>query len=110
MPVLPMKDTIYQSSDGTKINHLLERSTLFAGQAPEAFRLHQTPYPSILKQRVPSRRFCRDGTPFSNIADPLYPTFTATKKAGKSHPALSAIIRLGAPRVSGQPTPSMHTG
>ena len=40
MPVLPMKDTIYQSSDGTKIDHLLERSTLFAGQAPEAFRLH----------------------------------------------------------------------
>ena len=36
MPVLPMKDTIYQSSDGTKIDHLLERSTLFAGQAPEA--------------------------------------------------------------------------
>ena len=28
MPVLPMKDTIYQSSDGTKIDHLLERSTL----------------------------------------------------------------------------------
>lgn len=26
-----MKDTIYQSSDGTKIDHLLERSTLFAG-------------------------------------------------------------------------------
>lgn len=45
MPVLPMKDTIYQSSDGTKIDHLLERSTLFAGQAPEAFRLH--PYAKI---------------------------------------------------------------
>ena len=31
MPVLPMKDTIYQSSDGTKIDHLLERSTLLTG-------------------------------------------------------------------------------
>ena len=41
MPVLPMKDTIYQSSDGTKIDHLLERSTLFAGQAPEAVREDQ---------------------------------------------------------------------
>ena len=48
MPVLPMKDTIYQSSDGTKIDHLLERSTLFAGQAPEAFRLH--PYAKINRE------------------------------------------------------------
>ena len=48
MPVLPMKDTIYQSSDGTKIDHLLERSTLFAGQAPEAFQLH--PYAKINRE------------------------------------------------------------
>ena len=48
MPVPPMKDTIYQSSDGTKIDHLLERSTLFAGQAPEAFRLH--PYAKINRE------------------------------------------------------------
>lgn len=39
MPVLPMNDTIYQSSDGKSIDHLLERSTLYAGQAPEAFHL-----------------------------------------------------------------------
>lgn len=38
MPVLPVKDTIYQSNDGTAISGLLNRSTLFAGQAPEAFR------------------------------------------------------------------------
>lgn len=39
MPVLPMNDTIYQSSDGKSIDQLLERSTLYAGQAPEAFHL-----------------------------------------------------------------------
>ena len=39
MPVLPMKDTIYVSSDGKTISGLLDRSTLFAGQAPEAFWL-----------------------------------------------------------------------
>lgn len=39
MPVLPVKDTIYQSKDGATISSLLPRSTLFAGQAPEAFVL-----------------------------------------------------------------------
>ena len=38
MPVLPVKDTIYLSKDGTKIDGLLNRSELFAGQAPELFR------------------------------------------------------------------------
>ncbi len=37
MPVIPVKDTIYQSKDGNTINNLLNRSELFAGQAPEAF-------------------------------------------------------------------------
>ena len=40
MPVLPMKDTIYFGcSDGEHIEKLLDRDRLFAGQAPEAFRL-----------------------------------------------------------------------
>lgn len=39
MPVLPMKDTVYESKDGTRISALLERRTLFTGQTPEAFRL-----------------------------------------------------------------------
>ena len=39
LPVLPMKDTIYGSSDGKRITSLLEREELFAGQAPEVFRL-----------------------------------------------------------------------
>lgn len=39
LPVLPMKDTVYQSDDGKCISNLIERRTLYAGQAPEAFRL-----------------------------------------------------------------------
>lgn len=39
VPVLPMKDTVYYSSDKKKISSLLNRSHIFAGQAPEAFRL-----------------------------------------------------------------------
>lgn len=40
MPVLPMKDTVYQSDDGKAVSKLLDRSRIFAGQAPELFRLH----------------------------------------------------------------------
>ena len=39
MPVLPMKDTVYYSSDGRRAEKLLDRSCIFAGQAPELFRL-----------------------------------------------------------------------
>lgn len=38
MPVPPMKDTIYHSCSGEKVDGLLRREELFAGQAPEAFR------------------------------------------------------------------------
>lgn len=37
LPVIPVKDTIYRSNDGLHINALLDRKTLFAGQAPESF-------------------------------------------------------------------------
>lgn len=37
MPVISVKDTVYQSQDGKKIGCLLKRSELFAGQAPESF-------------------------------------------------------------------------
>ena len=37
LPVIPMKDTIYMSRDGRNIDALLDRNTLFAGQAPESF-------------------------------------------------------------------------
>ena len=38
MPVLPMKDTVYFSEDGRQVSSLLDRSRIFAGQAPEIFR------------------------------------------------------------------------
>ena len=38
MPVLPMRDTVYVSEDGQMVSGLLDRKTLFAGQAPESFR------------------------------------------------------------------------
>lgn len=39
IPVLPMKDTLYFSEDRERITSLLERSRIFAGQAPEIFVL-----------------------------------------------------------------------
>ena len=39
MPVLPMKDTVYFSEDGKAVSKLLKREKIFAGQAPEAFKL-----------------------------------------------------------------------
>ena len=38
MPVITVKDTVYRSKDGKSIASLLERSELFAGQAPESFQ------------------------------------------------------------------------
>lgn len=38
LPVLPMKDTVYYSEDGSKVSGLLKRSSVYAGQAPEVFR------------------------------------------------------------------------
>ena len=37
LPVLPMKDTVYYSEDGRKVSNLLKRSSVYSGQAPEAF-------------------------------------------------------------------------
>lgn len=39
LPVLPMKDTVYYSAAGQKVDRLLERECIYAGQAPETFRL-----------------------------------------------------------------------
>ena len=42
LPVLPMKDTVYQSANGGKtVTSLLDRSTIYAGQAPELFKLFE---------------------------------------------------------------------
>ena len=39
MPILPMKDTVYYSKDGQRVERLLERNAVYAGQAPEVFAL-----------------------------------------------------------------------
>lgn len=39
LPVLPMKDTVYSSRDGHRVSSLLNRNEIYAGQAPEVFRL-----------------------------------------------------------------------
>lgn len=39
IPVLPMKDTVYLSENGSTISSLIPRKRLYAGQAPEAFKL-----------------------------------------------------------------------
>lgn len=41
MPVLPMKDTVYLSHTGERVDELLNRQEVFAGQAPEVFRFHK---------------------------------------------------------------------
>lgn len=48
MPVLPITDTTYTSQDGQWVDGLLDRSTLFAGQAPEAF--HYWPYLNLYEE------------------------------------------------------------
>jgi len=48
LPVIKVKDTIYQSKNGADISNLLNRSELFSGQSPESFlfekyyRIHNT--------------------------------------------------------------------
>ncbi|MCR5603897.1 MAG: 2-C-methyl-D-erythritol 4-phosphate cytidylyltransferase [Lachnospiraceae bacterium] len=39
MPILPMKDTVYYSESGKSVDRLLDRSCIYAGQAPEVYRL-----------------------------------------------------------------------
>lgn len=39
LPAMPMKDTVYMSTNGDSISGLLDRKTIYAGQAPELFLL-----------------------------------------------------------------------
>ena len=41
LPYLPMKDTVYYSTNGKVIESLIDRGCLYAGQAPEAFRFRR---------------------------------------------------------------------
>ena len=53
LPVLSMKDTVYQSSDGKRVGRLLNRGEIYAGQAPEVFRIG--PYYEANKKLYPDR-------------------------------------------------------
>lgn len=60
MPVLPMKDTVYSSRDGKSVSELLDRSHIFAGQAPEVFRLDK--YYEANKRLFPEKILCINGS------------------------------------------------
>ncbi len=53
MPVLPMSDTVYFSRTGEKVDELLNRNCIFAGQAPEAF--HYAEYLAANEALLPDR-------------------------------------------------------
>ncbi len=53
LPVLSMTDTIYKSTDGRQISALIDRSEIYAGQAPETFRLGK--YYEANKKLFPDR-------------------------------------------------------
>ena len=53
LPILPMKDTIYYSENGSSVSQLLDRSCLFAGQAPEGF--HFEAYYKANESLLPNR-------------------------------------------------------
>lgn len=53
LPVLPMKDTVYYSKDGSSVTELLDRSTIFAGQAPELFVIGK--YYEANKRLIPDK-------------------------------------------------------
>lgn len=55
MPALPIIDTTYTSHDGQWVDGLLDRSTLFAGQAPEGF--HFWPYLELYRD-TPVKALC----------------------------------------------------
>lgn len=79
MPVIAVKDTTYLSKDGKHIDSLLDRNTLWNGQAPEAFKLNKylnayesIPQAEILKINGSTELAIRAGLQCRMIAgDPL---------------------------------------
>lgn len=53
MPVTLMKDAVYQSMDGRTVSGLLDRNRVFAGQAPEVYRMR--PYYRANECLLPER-------------------------------------------------------
>lgn len=60
MPVLPMKDTVYYSESGKSVDKLLDRSCIYAGQAPELYRLHS--YLAANEDLLPERIMSINGS------------------------------------------------
>lgn len=60
LPVLPMKDTVYMSTDGKTISSLLNRQQIFAGQAPEVFALGK--YLDANRRLLEEKREMADGS------------------------------------------------
>lgn len=60
MPVLPMKDTVYYSEDGRAVGKLLDRKTIYAGQAPEVFLLGK--YYEANRRLLPDRILAVNGS------------------------------------------------
>lgn len=60
LPVLPMKDTVYFSEDGKCISQLVDRSKIYAGQAPEAFKLGK--YLAANEALMPEKIFAINGS------------------------------------------------
>ena len=60
LPVLPMKDTVYYSEDGKVISSLINRDKLYAGQAPELFRLQ--PYIQANQALLPDKILLVNGS------------------------------------------------
>ncbi len=60
IPVLTMKDTVYLSHDGRKINSLLNRNQIYAGQAPELFVLGK--YLEANKSLLPDKIYSINGS------------------------------------------------
>lgn len=60
LPVLSMKDTVYYSEDGKVISSLINRDKLYAGQAPELFRLQ--PYIQANEALLPDKILLVNGS------------------------------------------------
>lgn len=60
LPVLPMKDTVYYSEDGKVISSLINRDKVYAGQAPELFRLK--PYIKANEALLPDKILLINGS------------------------------------------------
>lgn len=60
LPVLPMKDTVYYSEDGNVVSSLINRDKVYAGQAPELFRLK--PYIKANEALLPDKILLINGS------------------------------------------------